>query len=114
ITRRWQRQICITFTKILIPTTLANLFMITPEERTAILKVIGSKHVKKIQAYLNQNKILSPNKKSYSKTSISYILSGERENEVVENAIFAYAHQKMIEKEKQQELRDLIVSKQKL
>ncbi|WP_299901054.1 recombinase family protein [uncultured Aquimarina sp.] len=88
--------------------------MITQEERAAILKVIGSKHVKKIQAYLNQNKIYNPNKKEYSKTSISYILSGERENEVVENAIFAFAHQKMIEKEKQQELRDLIVSKQKM
>ncbi len=88
--------------------------MITPTERAAILKVIGSKHVKKIQAYLNQNKILNDNKKPFSKTSISYILSGERENEVVENAIFAYAHQKMIEKEKLQELRDLIVSKQKL
>jgi len=88
--------------------------MITPEERSAILKVIGSKHVKKIHAYLVKNKILSPNKKTYSKASISYILSGERENEIVENAIFAYAHQKMIEKEKQQELRDLLVSKQKL
>jgi len=88
--------------------------MITPEERTAILKVLGSKHVKKIQAYLNQHKILSNTEKPYSKTSISYILSGERENEIVENAIFAYAHQKMLEKEKQQELRALIVSKQKL
>ena len=86
--------------------------MITPEERAAILKVIGNKHVKKIQTYLSQNNILSKNKKEYSKTSISYILSGERENETIENAIFAYAHQKMIEKEKQQELRDHIVSKQ--
>jgi len=101
------------FTKILIPTTLANLFMITPEERIAILKIIGSKHIKKIQAYLSQNNIVSPNKKPYSKTSISYILSGERENEVIENAIFAYAHQKMLEKEKHQELRNLIVSNQK-
>lgn len=88
--------------------------MITPEERAAILKVIGSKHVKKIQAYLNKNKIYNPHKKEYSKTSISYILSGERENEIVENAIFAFAHQKMMEKEKQQELRDLVVSKQKM
>jgi len=86
--------------------------MITLDERNAILKVIGSKHVKKIQEYLNNNNILSPNKKPYSKTSISYILSGERENEIVENAIFAYAHQKMIEKQKQQELRDFIVSEQ--
>ncbi|MDH7444850.1 hypothetical protein [Aquimarina sp. 2201CG14-23] len=88
--------------------------MITSEERAAILKVLGSKHVKKIQDYLIDNKILSPNDKPYSKTIISYILSGERENEIIENAIFAYAHQKMIEKEKLQELRTLIVSKQKL
>ena len=101
------------FTNILIPITLANLYcMITHEERNAILKVIGSKHVKKIQAYLSKNNILSSTKKPYSKTSISYILSGDRENEIVENAIFAYAHQKMIEKEKQQELRDFIVSQQ--
>ncbi len=88
--------------------------MITVEERAAILKVIGSKHIKKIQAYLIQNKILTPNKKYYSKTVISYILSGERENEIIENAIFAFAHQRMLEQEKQQELRDLLVSKQKL
>ncbi|KAA1244494.1 hypothetical protein [Aquimarina sp. RZ0] len=86
--------------------------MITAEERSAILKIIGTKHVKKIQSYLNQNKILTSHKKQYSKAIISYILSGERENEIVENAIFAYAHQRMIEKEKQQEVRDLIVSKQ--
>ncbi len=87
--------------------------MITPEERDAILKIIGSKHIKQIQAYLQTNKILTPQKKYYSKTVISYILSGERENEVVENAIFAFAHQKMIEQEKQQELRDKILSKNK-
>ncbi|GAA4113556.1 hypothetical protein GCM10022393_12640 [Aquimarina addita] len=87
--------------------------MITTEERAAILKVIGTKHLKKIQAYLSQNKIFNQNKKPYSKTVISYIVSGERENEIIENAIFAYAHQKMIENEKQQELRDLLVSKQK-
>jgi len=87
--------------------------MITSEERAAILKVIGSKHLKKIQAYLSQNKIFNNHKKAYSKTIISYVVSGERENEVIENAIFAYAHKKMIENEKQRELRELIVSKQK-
>ncbi|MDY8134497.1 hypothetical protein [Aquimarina sp. 2201CG5-10] len=86
--------------------------MITPEEREAIIKSIGSKHIKKILEYLTKNNILTTNKTPYSKTIISYILSGERENEVIENAIFAYAHQKMIEKEKQQEIRNLLVSKQ--
>lgn len=87
--------------------------MITPEERAAILKVIGNKHLKKIQAYLTQNKILNHHNKSYSKTIISYIVSGERENEIIENAIFAFAHQKMVENEKQLELRNLVVSKHK-
>ena len=73
--------------------------MITPEERSAIIKAIGSKHIKKIQDYLVQHNILTPKKKVYSKTVISYILSGERENEIVENAIFAFAHFKILEKE---------------
>lgn len=89
--------------------------MITTEEREAILKYIGGKHLIKIQLYLKQNNIFNSNNKPYSKTVISYILSGERENEIIENAILAFAHKKMLEKEKQQELRELLVacSKQK-
>lgn len=87
--------------------------MITPEERTAIIKAIGNKHIKKIQDYLISHNILTPKEKVYSKTVISYVLSGERENEILENAIFAFAHFKILEKEKSQELRNKVVSAQK-
>ncbi|MFC5044168.1 hypothetical protein ACFSTE_12300 [Aquimarina hainanensis] len=85
--------------------------MIKPEERDSIIKIIGSKHVKKIQDHLSKNNITAPNNKPYSKTIISYILSGKRENEVIENAIIAFAHSKMLEKEKNQEIKDLLTKK---
>ncbi|MFL1895710.1 hypothetical protein ACJRPK_08410 [Aquimarina sp. 2-A2] len=87
--------------------------MITQEERSAIINSLGSKHIKKIQEYLKKNNISTSQGRPYSKATISYILSGERENEVIENAIFAFAHQKVIEREKQQELRELLIAKQK-
>lgn len=87
--------------------------MITPDERTAIIKALGSKPIKQIYSYLLASKIFNGQDKPYSKASISYILSGERENERIENAIFAFAHMKILDKEKQQELRDKVVSSNK-
>ncbi|WP_378186735.1 hypothetical protein ACE939_00110 [Aquimarina sp. W85] len=87
--------------------------MITQTERSAIINSLGSKHIKKIQEHLKKNNIVTSQGRPYSKATISYILSGERENEAIENAIFAFAHQKIIEREKQQELRELLIAKQK-
>ncbi|UZO82451.1 hypothetical protein NBT05_08245 [Aquimarina sp. ERC-38] len=83
--------------------------MITTDERTAIIKALGSKPLKQIHTYLYESKIFNKNQQPYSKTFISYILSGERENERIENAIFACAHLKILQKEKQQELRNKVV-----
>ncbi len=86
--------------------------MITKEERSVIIKTLGSKYVKKIQNYLIKNSILSVRKTVYSKTYISYILSGKRENEAIENAIFVFTHLKTLENQKNQKLRDQLMNSQ--